>query len=171
MIDIFALTRAPRREWQLPKEHGIYALFLRPDRKIAVLPEISELVYVGKAENREGLAGRCHFSGRTLNHSPRKSLAGLLCREIELTPELFISGKKRSRNWGLEKTSDARLSDWMHENLDLALYPCAEARAVEARLIARYQPPLNIDGKGLTPLQSRVKELREELRRRADSPG
>ena len=95
LIDILALPRRPRAEWGLPKEKGVYALFLNPESFLDTRPSESGLLYLGKAENRNGLQGRCHFEGRTVNHSPRKSLASLLSSELSLKAYWYRDARGR----------------------------------------------------------------------------
>ena len=136
--------RGPRSSFVLEAEHGVYALFLR---KGSTLPQITPgpngLIYIGLAANRNGLKGRCHFNAQTRNHSPRKSLAVLLMEELQLVPTL-ITKPNSADTWGLDVVSEARLTDWMHHNLDLAVEPCRHPDARESELVARYAPPLNL---------------------------
>ncbi|WP_367305149.1 GIY-YIG nuclease family protein [Sphingomonas tagetis] len=140
----FSWQRGPRSSFALGKEIGIYALFLR---KGAALPGIESapkgLIYIGLAANRNGLRGRCHFDARTRNHSPRKSLTVLLRKQLSLTPTL-ITKRNSSNTWGLDGPSDARLTAWMHANLELAVEPCLDPHGRETELVGRYAPPLNL---------------------------
>ena len=151
-IQMYGSMRPSPHEWRrgrrstftLGHEKGVYALFLR---KGSTLPgmELGEqdLLYIGLAANRKGLKGRCHFNARTRNHSPRKSLAVLLMDVLDLVPVL-VSKPTSGDTWGLDATSDARLSQWMHDNLDLAVEICADVEDRETELICRYAPPLNL---------------------------
>ena len=113
--------RGPRSAFTLTHDAGVYALFLREGSALpCVEPGEGGLLYIGLAANRNGLKGRCHFNARTRNHSPRKSLAVLLMDALALTPVLITKPNSAS-TWGLDGASDARLSLWMHSNLDLAI--------------------------------------------------
>lgn len=140
----FEWRRGSRSSFSLSTEPGVYALFLREG---SMLPGVATshdgLLYLGLAANRNGLRGRCHFEARTRNHSPRKSLAVLLMEELSLTPVL-ITKPNSSDTWGLDGQSDARLSGWMHANLDLAIEICADPNGRETELVGRYAPPLNL---------------------------
>lgn len=140
----FDWRRGPRSSFALGAEIGVYALFL-PDGAVlpGVEPGANGLIYIGLAANRNGLRGRCHFDARTRNHSPRKSLSVLLRRELSLTPVL-ISKPNSSDTWGLDRLSDARLSTWMHANLELAIEICPDPDSRETELVGRYAPPLNL---------------------------
>ena len=137
----FDWPRGPRISFSLQEEAGVYALFLRD---AAVLPGIEPsangLIYIGLAANRNGLRGRCHFDARTRNHSPRKSLAVLLLEDLLLTPVLIIKPNS-SDTWGLDGPSDARLSAWMHDNLELAIEICPDPDGRETELVGRYIAP------------------------------
>lgn len=152
--------RGPRSTFALGHETGVYALFLREGSTLPAL-ELAErqLLYIGLAANRKGLKGRCHFNARTRNHSPRKSLAVLLMDALGLVPVL-IAKPNSADTWGLDATSDARLSQWMHDNLDLAVEICADVDVRETELVSRYVPPLNLAKCAQTPTHRRIAEAR-----------
>jgi hypothetical protein len=136
--------RGPRSTFNLSLEPGVYALFLREGSTLpGVKPGDQGLLYIGLAANRNGLKGRCHFDARTRNHSPRKSLAALPMKSLELSPTL-ITKPNSSDTWGLDAPSELRLSEWMHDNLDLAIEICAAPDSRETELVGRYAPPLNL---------------------------
>ncbi|MBF9044877.1 hypothetical protein HKCCE4037_16155 [Rhodobacterales bacterium HKCCE4037] len=127
------------------------------------LPPLREgLIYIGKAAGRRGLLGRCHFNGRTTNHSPRKSLAYLLKENLQLTP-IYIPKSKSSATWGLDAESDERLSCWMHSNLLIAIRPCAAPEVAEKKLIAEFRPPLNLNAYTLTAESEAIKVGRKRM--------
>ena len=136
--------RGPRSTFTLGTQPGVYALFLRNGAELPnITPAKDGLLYIGLAANRKGLLGRCHFAGQARNHSPRKSLAALLKDELNLVPVLITKPNSRD-TWGLDANSEARLTAWMYENLDLAIEICAAPESRETELIARYAPPLNL---------------------------
>lgn len=136
--------RGPRSTFTLGTQPGVYALFLRNGAELPnITPGTDGLLYIGLAANRKGLLGRCHFAGQTRNHSPRKSLGALLKDELNLVPVLISKPNSRD-TWGLDAASDARLTGWMHENLDFAIELCADPTTQETELIARHTPPLNL---------------------------
>jgi hypothetical protein len=140
----FEWQRGPRSSFALGPENGVYALFLRNG---AALPDLevnqNDLIYIGLAAGRDGMKGRCHFDARTHNHSPRKSLAALLKEELSLTPVL-VTKPNAYGTWGLDRPSDARLTAWMHANLELAIEVCSHPNEREKELISRYAPSLNL---------------------------
>lgn len=136
--------RAPRSQFNLDRDNGLYALFLRDSAELSgITPGAAGLLYIGLAASRQGLKGRCHFNASTRNHSPRKSLAVLLMEPLALEPVLVV--KPGSRNtWSLTPASEQRLTNWMHENLDLAIFPCPDPELLETKLIGLFAPPLNL---------------------------
>lgn len=145
MLNPYDWPRTARRDITLEPVTGLYALFLRPN---SVLPGIEPcregLIYIGKAAGKRGLLGRCHFAGKTRNHSPRKSLAYLLRDQLKLTAT-YLPKPNSPPTWGLDTASEERLSLWMHENLLLAVTPNPQPAAAEKTLIAQHAPPLNLD--------------------------
>lgn len=136
-LDPYAWPRKPRNELALPRTSGVYALFLRENSSLPdLVPLDGGLIYLGLGKS---LSSRCHFSGKTEGHSPRRSLAALLWRQLELEPELGVNG-----NYKLSKPSEQRLDGWMHENLLMAFDTFDDFEAVEDILIRRFAPPLNL---------------------------
>jgi hypothetical protein len=119
-------------------------------------------LYIGMAQNRGGLKGRCHFSGRTVNHSPRKSLAVLLMRRLALTPA-FVPKPNARDTWGLDDVSDARLSEWMHMHLELAIEACGNPEARETELVSFHSPPLNLTKCVQTKAHRRISAARHAV--------
>lgn len=156
----FDWRRGPRTSFLLGEEKGVYALFLRAGATLAwIAPREGGLLYIGLAANRKGLKGRCHFDARTVNHSPRKSLAVLLMQELSLNPVLVVKPSSPD-TWGLDRGSDARLSEWMHAHLDLAIEVCGDPDTRETELVSRYGPPLNLAKCHQTAQHLRISEAR-----------
>lgn len=154
--DPYSWPRQPRSELTLPSASGVYALFLRENSSLPnLVPLRSGLVYIGLGRN---LAHRCHFSGKTEGHSPRRSLAALLGRELDLEPELGANG-----NYKLSRSSEERLNAWMHKNLLMAFNTCDDVEAVEDALIKRLAPPLNLTKCAQTPQHKALKDLRKSM--------
>lgn len=161
---LFEWRRGPRSSFSLGTEVGVYALFLREGALLpGVEPSSNGLIYIGLAANRNGLRGRCHFNARTYNHSPRKSLAVLLMEQLSLTPVL-IRKPNSSDTWGLDAPSDARLSAWMHANLDLAIEVCPDPVKRETELVSRYAPPLNLKKCVQTDQHRRISQARAGMK-------
>ena len=137
--------RAPRASLALDTTHGVYALHLKPGSTLhLILPGEDGLIYIGKAAGTGGFKGRCHFNGNTAQHSPRRSLAALLIKPLELVPKSVPHPDGAYKTWGLEKRSEKILDAWMHDNLLLAVEPRADAALFEQELIWQHSPVLNL---------------------------
>ena len=162
--DILGWPRSLRSEVAPAPVRGVYALFI--EHPVAI-PEFTPgqdgLIYIGKASGIDGFAGRCHFTGKTLDHSPRKSLAVLLMTQLAL--EVRGHG---GRKWGLTPESDRRLSAWMWENIRIAFLPNDLPEVVEDRLIQFHSPPLNLKMCRQDDQHRRISRLRGEARARAN---
>lgn len=156
--------RGPRNSFVVGTEKGVYALFLRPGSR---LPHVQAgkdgLLYIGLAANRSGLAGRCHFNARTVNHSPRKSLAVLLKAALDLNPVL-VTKPNSANTWGLDEASDAKLTEWMHAHLLLAVEACDDPDALETTLIGGHAPPLNLTKCIQTPQHQFISAARHDVK-------
>jgi hypothetical protein len=159
----FDWQRGRRSSFALDNRAGVYALFLHEGANLpGIRPGENGLLYIGLAASRTGLKGRCHFDARTRNHSPRKSLAVLLMDELQLKPVL-ITKPNSSDTWGLDAPSDARLSKWMHDNLDLAIETCVDPDGRETELVGRHSPPLNLTKCSQTARHRHVSEWRARV--------
>lgn len=152
-----------RREIDLRADCGVYAMFLRDGSVLRGLETApGSPIYIGVGAGAKGLAGRCHFDARTYNHSPRKSLAVLLMDELELQP--VLCRKRSGATWGLAEVSDLSLSSWMHDNLELAVEYCPDARDREKALIVVHAPPLNLSGCYQTEWHRQLSAARSSVR-------
>jgi hypothetical protein len=157
----FDWPRDRRANVALTKDIGVYALFLSEGATLpGLLSGEKGLLYIGLASGQDGFWGRCHFAGRTRNHSPRKSLAVLLMDELALAPVLI---QKKSATWGLTPDSDARLTAWMHDSLEFAFEVCADPDRRETELVECYAPPLNLDKCAQSPQHQRISAARAQI--------
>lgn len=154
--DPYVWSRKLRAELRLPMLPGVYALFLRDGSSLPnIVPLKDGLIYIGLGRN---VAKRCHFSGKTEGHSPRRSLAALLWHELGLTPEMGANG-----NYKLCKDSEKRLDAWMHQNLLMAFNTFNDFENVEDSLIRRLAPPLNLTKCAQSKQHNAVKNLRKAM--------
>lgn len=159
----FDWQRGSRSSFSLGTDHGVYALFLRASSRLpGVNPGANGLIYIGLAANRNGLKGRCHFDAQTRNHSPRKSLAVLLMKELSLIPVLLRKPNSPD-TWGLERLSDNRLSAWMHANLDLAVEVHSDPSTRETELVGFHRPLLNLKKCVQSEQHRRISEARHKV--------
>lgn len=155
-VDPYAWPRKARSELTMPPTSGVYALFLRKEAALpGIVPIADGLIYIGRGKN---LVRRCHFSGKTEGHSPRRSLAALLWSHLGLEPTMAANG-----NYKLISASELRLNAWMHENLLMAFEEFHDIERVEDVLIKRLAPPLNLTKCVQSPQHDAVKALRRAM--------
>ena len=160
---------AQRAQFNLGRDHGLYALFFCKGVELdGITCGEAGLVYIGLAASRQGLKGRCHFNASTRNHSPRKSLAVLLMKPLTLEPVLVV--KSTSGNtWSLTPASEQRLTAWMHENLELAIFSYSDPESLETELIGRFTPPLNLAKCAQTAGHRRISTARSDVLRNLEA--
>ncbi|WP_435149258.1 GIY-YIG nuclease family protein [Micromonospora aurantiaca (nom. illeg.)] len=138
---------------RLARGSGVYAWWAAP----SVLPDLPgppndsdpsrRMLYLGRATSLRGRILRNHLR-RSGSSTLRRTLAGLLVSEgfrttwtdrVVLVPE-----------------DEARLTAWMHENLRLTWAEDAEPADIEAELVRRLHPPLNVHGVDPEHIQAAV---------------
>jgi hypothetical protein len=138
---------------RLGRGSGVYAWWAAP----SVFPELPgppnehvpslRMLYLGRATTLRGRILRNHLR-RSGSSTLRRTLAGLLVSEeyrttwtdrVVLVPE-----------------DEARLTAWMHANLLLTWAQDAEPGSVEATLVRRLHPPLNVSGVDTSDVQPAV---------------
>ena len=155
---------------RLSRGSGVYAWWAPP----SVLPGLPgspngkapelRLLYLGRATSLRGRILRNHLR-RSGSSTLRRTLAGLLVSEnyrttwtdrVVLIPE-----------------DEARLTRWMYANLRLTWAEDAEPASIEAELVRRLHPPLNISGVDPDHVQAAVVAARNAYNsssRPADPP-
>ncbi|MEU7715429.1 GIY-YIG nuclease family protein [Micromonospora chalcea] len=138
---------------QLARGSGVYAWWAPP----SVLPDLPgppndsdpsrRMLYLGRATSLRGRILRNHLR-RSGSSTLRRTLAGLLVSEgyrttwtdrVVLVPE-----------------DETRLTAWMHEHLRLTWAEDAEPAVIEAELVRRLHPPLNVHGVDPEHIQAAV---------------
>jgi hypothetical protein len=76
---------------------------------------------------------------------------------------VLITKLNSSDTWGLDGPSDARLSAWMHANLELAIEVCPDPDGRETELVGRYAPPLNLTKCAQTEQHRRISLARAAI--------
>ncbi|KRC90052.1 hypothetical protein ASE25_11205 [Terrabacter sp. Root85] len=141
----------------MPDEAGLYAFY--GDglawSSLDLAPAFDgQPLYVGKAERSlNGRDIRTHFAaGKTGSSTVRRSLAALLAGELALVPiPRNVAKPDRSANFALEPPGEARLSDWMQQQLSLATWVKLEGESldvIETEVVRQLRPPLNLDKVG-----------------------
>ncbi|MEV6515868.1 GIY-YIG nuclease family protein [Micromonospora chalcea] len=138
---------------RLARGSGVYAWWAPP----SVLPDLPgppndsdpsrRMLYLGRATSLRGRILRNHLR-RSGSSTLRRTLAGLLVSEgyrttwtdrVVLVPE-----------------DETRLTAWMHEHLRLTWAEDAEPAVIEAELVRRLHPPLNVHGVDPEHIQAAV---------------
>jgi hypothetical protein len=166
-------VRLARAAEHVPARPGLYAIHggsaVWRELGLGAPPDARPL-YLGKAE--ASLVSRdldTHFGdGRTGSSTVRRSFAALLHDALKLRgmprnparPGYFA-------NYGLSPEHDAALTAWMRKHLTLAIWAkpesCdAELASIERALLARLEPPLNLQHV-TTPWTGQVKAARRVM--------
>jgi len=138
---------------KLSRGGGVYAWWAAP----SILPDLPgppnasvpslRLLYLGRATSLRGRILRNHLR-RSGSSTLRRTLAGLLVSEGYRT------------TWTdrvvLVAEDEARLTAWMHAHLRLTWAEDPEPASVEAELVRRLHPPLNVHGVDPEHLQTAV---------------
>ncbi len=112
----------------------------------------------GKATLRSRI-GSNHLRGRIRGSTFRLTLASALVRPLNLHP---VAPKM------LTSDSETRLSMWIGEHLEVAVFPFENADALadlEDRVLQRLDPPLNLEGMPDTPVRASLRRLRSAVAR------
>jgi len=135
----------------VPHRAGLYAVHAESAIwRLLGLEDRDGPLYVGKAER--SLASRdvrTHFAtGKTGSSTVRRSFAALLRHPLGLRAVPRNTAKpSHFPNFAVEPDGDARLTEWMRENLTLAVWAKpdgATLRPLEIGVLAGWSPPLNL---------------------------
>lgn len=138
---------------RLSRGSGVYAWWAGP----SIFPDLPgppnesvpslRLLYLGRATSLRGRILRNHLR-RSGSSTLRRTLAGLLVSEEYRT------------TWTdrvvLVAEDEARLTAWMYAHLRLTWAEDAEAATIEAELVRRVHPPLNVHGVDSENIQAAV---------------
>jgi hypothetical protein len=150
---------------------GLYAVYGPPEVWVELglgTPPDERPLYVGKAE--ESLVSRDvrqHFrTGSTGSSTLRRSLAALLQERLGTRAQPRNPKKPdHFSNYSIDAASDQLLSEWMHNNLRLAMWrrPGDEPlRRIEEAVLQHWLPPLNSQGVK-TPWSSLLSQARARM--------
>ncbi len=101
--------------------------------------------------------GRNHLRGSIRGSTFRLTLASVLVDSLGLSS----TGPKH-----LSRESEAALSAWVVDHLEVAVHPFVERDALkhlEDEVLDALDPPLNLDGRPPSPVRARLSELRKVL--------
>ncbi|TCJ23792.1 hypothetical protein E0W80_09545 [Microbacterium sp. PI-1] len=144
----------------VPSRPGLYAIYGDDQawRDLQLEPTPAVPLYVGKAE--ASLVSRDlngHFAinprskPRTGGSTVRRSFAALLRDGLDLhAVPRNLARPERFANYALAEGGDARLNEWMHARLQLAVWPTPAGMTVplgevETAVIMHFAPPINLD--------------------------
>jgi hypothetical protein len=143
----------------LSRGSGVYAWWAAP----SVLPDLPgppnenapalRMLYLGRATSLRGRILRNHLR-RSGSSTLRRTLAGLLVSEGYRT--MWTADKVV-----LVPEDEKRLTAWMYANLRLTWAEDPEPEPVEAELVRRLHPPLNVHGVDPEHLQAAVVEAKK----------
>ena len=167
--------RIPAREWpgQLTNvaQPGLYSWWVDRDGARELSTGLGHrvsagLIYAGQTgatkwpSGKQGKAtlatriGSNHLRGRIQGSTFRLTLAACLAAPLQL---------HRTDSKHLAPDSEQQLTLWMHEHLKVAVMPFPERDALadlEHHVLAKLDPPLNLDGRGPTPIRQTLSHLR-----------
>ncbi|HYT80043.1 MAG TPA: hypothetical protein VEQ37_12465 [Actinomycetota bacterium] len=162
----------------LTRTSGFYAWWIT-EQALSDLPGPSHptapglrLLYVGIAPRnaassstiRSRVKGN-HLGGNTGSSTFRFALASLLRSELDLHPYPRVT--PRSTNYLLPPGENARLTGWQRQHLRLTWCERAQPWEIEAAVIHRMQPPLNVAANREHPFSSMIRLARKDFRRAA----
>lgn len=155
----------------VPSAPGLYAVHGAPEVWLELglgAPPDGRPLYVGKAERSlVSRDVRTHFAtGKTGSSTLRRSVGALLAADLQLTAQpRNLTNPERFANFAFEPEGDARLTAWMFEHLQLAVWPSPDGVVldqIETAVLSALQPPLNIS-KVATPWRPQVRTARNLL--------
>jgi len=143
-------SRSPIDELTIPPSPGVYAVFLKAD--VSLHPEVpaGDLLYIGMSRNLAEREYEAHFNSRSTGFSSlRRSIGALLKERLSLRAVPRARGRTGSNfhNYRFDPEGEERLTQWMRDNLEVAVHPVQGAlRETEAMLIAKLKPLLCLTG-------------------------
>lgn len=156
-------TRAPLHVLYVTSGPGVYAFFLRDFSALEPFASGRDgIVYVGQSSDLAQREFESHLDSDGTGFSTlRRSLGGILKHRLNLFAIPRSPGRSESnvRCYRFTKDGEDRLTDWMHQNLELGVCTVGNPKALEADLISRMQPLLNLKGR-LNPCRREIKALR-----------
>jgi hypothetical protein len=128
------------------------------------------LIYAGQTGARTGGAtlrsrvGRNHIRGNVRGSTFRFTLGAILARPLNLAG----AGDRK-----LADDGELQLSHWIGGHLSVAVAPLEDRltiRQLESAVLARLDPPLNLEGMPPTPIRAELSRLRSALASAASVP-
>jgi hypothetical protein len=153
---------------------GLYSWWVDADGARDLTGGLSELVQQGRIYAGQtgatkwpsGKTGRATLGSRIGSQHVRGRIRS---STIRLTLAAALIGSLGLRQIGpsrLDPESERALSGWIAAHLEVGVHPFPDADvlgALEDRVLARLDPPLNLDGRPPTPLRTKLSALRRML--------
>ncbi len=144
-------TRFDPQSRELPQTGGVYAIYsTRPTIGSFQAGNKNGLIYIGKSTDLSRRPLKDYFeTGRTGFSTLRRSIEAILKQELGLIAFPRGPGQAESniRNYKFRPQGEERLTNWMMENLEVAVYPVLDCYAqMEEKLIGELTPTLNLQG-------------------------
>jgi hypothetical protein len=143
-------TRTTIGELNPPSTAGVYAIFLlEPSALKPFAPGRDGLIYVGTSSNLAQREFENHLDSSSTGFSTlRRSLGAILRQQLSLEAIPRSPGRSESnvRCYRFTPDGDVRLTEWMRSNLHVGAAAAPDSDGLEAELIARMQPLLNLTG-------------------------
>src|SRR6266545_1660100 len=147
---------------EAPPKPSVYALFLDAESLGGFPAGEGGLVYVGTSVNLAQREFDTHFSPTGTEFSTvRRSFGAILKNELRLKAKPRGRGLTRQdlRCYVFDPSGESRLTQWMEQHLVVSVFPTAENRAAEDKLIPFAEPLLNLT-KWKNPHRAEIMSLR-----------
>ena len=157
-------SRSSLSELETTATPGVYAFFLAAGSELLGIAQPGKApLYVGTSGNLAQREFDTHFrAGQSGFSTLRRSLGALMRDDLGLKPRPRGTGSSATnfRNYRFDDAGEERLSDWMQENLQVAVHPVEDPAALEKDLIGLACPPLNLKG-WANPDAAAIKDARK----------
>ena len=171
---LYSRSQVLTKPCPVPKERGLYAWYFKeipcitPTDECVVKDDLT-LLYVGRSPRNDKSTGNlrkrvsCHFEEDASGSTLRLTL-GVLLTEKSGFP-LRIVGSDESMTF--TPPGESSLNDWMEQNAFVCWATHPKPWEVEADIINSVSPLLNIQKNRRNPFRAKLKEMREEAKRKA----
>jgi hypothetical protein len=160
----FRQSRASINRLVASAASGVYAIYLRTPGLLAPIAEGKHgLLYIGLSTNLTSREFEQHFSsGNTGFSTFRRSIGALLKDRLSLRaiPRAFGPSETNVCNYRFNDDSEARLTTWMREHLEVGVHASNRFLELENVLIPALRPVLNLT-KWANPHRAEIKRLRK----------
>jgi hypothetical protein len=118
-----------------------------PDGIKPFAPGQSGLIYIGVSKDLAAREFEQHFNSESTGFSTlRRSIGAILKTDLRLTAIPRSSGNSETnvKSYRFLADGEARLTDWMCRNVEIAVCGVGSSKALEVRLITQLKPLLNL---------------------------